>query len=234
MFIDMEGAVDPEYAKHLGVNLDTLVYSVPEHGEQVFEVVRMGLDEMSVIVVDSVASLVPKAELEEGPAGESLALQARMMSRELRKTNSPLRKTRCVLLFVNQTRQSIGSYYSGSVTPGGVALEFYSTVRLKLSKTSSIKEGETIVGHIVDAFTYKNKIAPPLRTTSFGIIYGRGIDESFSIFESAIQKEIITRKGSTYVLDDDRKWTGRMRAVAAIREDKELMSELVGRLMSNG
>jgi len=228
-FIDAEHAFSREYAENLGVDLDELLISQPDFGEQALEIcdtlVRSGA--LSVVVVDSVAALVPRAEL-EGEMGDShVGLQARLMSQALRKIAGSVAQSKTLIIFVNQIREKIGVMFgSPETTPGGRALKFWSSVRLQLSPRQSIKEGNESIGRRVDARIVKNKVAPPFRRCEFDIIYGQGISQEGCILDEALELKLLEKSGSWFTYGDESIGQGRNKAVEFLKEHKDLRDEL--------
>lgn len=206
-FIDAEHALDPEYAKALGVDIDELLLSQPDTGEQALEVTDMLVKSgsLDVIVVDSVAALVPRAEL-EGDMGDShVGLQARLMSQALRKITGSIQKSNTLVIFINQIRMKIGVMFgSPETTTGGNALKFYSSVRLDIRRVGAIKEGDEIVGNETRVKVVKNKMAPPFKVVDFQILYGKGINRMAEIIEYAVKKGTIEKAGSWYSFEGDK------------------------------
>ncbi len=232
-FIDAEHALDPRYAKNLGVDLDNLLISQPDTGEQALEIaetlVRSGA--LDVIVVDSVAALVPRAEI-EGEMGDShMGLQARLMSQALRKLTATVAKSMTSLIFINQLRMKIGVMFGNpETTTGGRALKFYATVRLDIRRIASIKDGANIVGNRTRVKVVKNKLAPPFREAEFDIIYGKGIGRLADIVELATAHEIVRRSGTWYSYEDERLGQGRDRACEFLVENQDVYSEIEQKL----
>lgn len=228
-FIDAEHALDPTYAKNLGVNIDELLLSQPDSGEQALEICEILLRSgaLDVIVIDSVAALVPRAEL-EGEMGDShVGLQARLMSQALRKITGVISKTRTVVIFINQLREKIGVMFGNpEVTPGGRALKFYSSVRLDIRKIDSIKEGTEVVGNRVKVRVVKNKVAPPFKSAEFDIMYGKGISKEGSILDVGTELGIINKSGSWYSYGGERIGQGRENAKLFLAQSQDLMSKI--------
>jgi len=232
-FIDAEHALDPVYAKKLGVDVENLLISQPDTGEQALEIaealVRSGA--IDVIVIDSVAALVPKAEI-EGDMGDShVGLQARLMSQALRKLTGIISKSKTLAIFINQLREKVGVVYgSPEVTTGGRALKFYSTIRLDVRKVESLKQGNEIVGNRTRAKVVKNKIAPPFRTAEFDIMYGEGISREGSILDLAVEQKIVQKSGAWFSYGDTRLGQGRENAKDFLKANPELAKEIENRI----
>lgn len=229
VYIDAEHSLDPAYAEAIGVNLAKLYISQPDHAEQALEIsealIRSGA--IDIIVIDSVAALVPRAEI-EGEIGEQfMALQARLMSQTLRRLNTAISKSKTVAIFVNQVREKLGVMFGNpEVTPGGRALKFYSTVRIEIRKSDSIKEGETILGTSVKAKIVKNKVAPPYKEAYFDIIYGKGISKIGCILDAATQYDIIKKSGTWYTYKEERIAQGRKNSIEFLETKPELVKEI--------
>ena len=229
-FIDAEHAMDPEYAKNLGVNLDELLVSQPDSGEQSLEIaetlVRSGA--LDIIVVDSVAALVPRAEL-EGEMGDShMGLQARLMSQALRKLTGTVSRSNTTVLFVNQIREKIGVMFGNpETTPGGRALKFYSSVRIDIRRITSLKEGTDIVGNRTRVKIVKNKVAPPFKSTEFDIMYGKGISKEGDIIDLAIKGDIIEKTGAWFSYGEMKIGQGRENAKHYLQENEDIYSEVI-------
>ena len=228
-FIDAEHALDPAYAKNLGVNTEELLLSQPDSGEQALEICEILLKSaaLDVIVVDSVAALVPRAEL-EGEIGDSfIGLQARLMSQALRKLTGLVSKTKTIVIFINQLREKIGIMFGNpEVTPGGRALKFYSSVRLDIRKIDSIKNGTEIVGNRVRVKVVKNKVAAPFKIAEFDIMYGKGISKEGSVVDMGTELEIINKSGSWYSYKGERIGQGRENAKMFLMQNPKLMEEI--------
>lgn len=232
-FIDAEHALDPDYAQKLGVNIDELLLSQPDTGEQALEItealVRSGAIDM--IVIDSVAALVPKAEI-EGEMGDShMGLQARLMSQALRKLSGIINKSNCIAIFINQVREKIGVMFGNpETTTGGRALKFYSSVRLEVRRAESIKQGNDIVGNRTKIKVVKNKVAPPFKTAEVDIMYGEGISKEGEIIDIGVEKEIVQKSGSWYAYGDDRLGQGRENAKEFLKENPEIQAEIAQKI----
>jgi recombination protein RecA len=228
-FIDAEHALDPVYAKRLGVNLDELYVSQPDTGEQALEIaealVRSGA--VDVIVIDSVAALVPKAEI-EGEMGDShVGLQARLMSQALRKLSGAISKSKAVAIFINQIREKVGVMFGNpEVTPGGRALKFYASVRLDVRRIETLKQGNDMIGNRTRVKVVKNKIAPPFKQAEFDIMYGEGISREGSILDTGASLDIISKSGAWYSLDSERLGQGRENAKQFLRDNPEIAAQI--------
>ncbi|QEK12214.1 recombinase RecA [Crassaminicella thermophila] len=232
-FIDAEHALDPVYAKNLGVNIDELVVSQPDTGEQALEIcealVRSGA--IDVIVVDSVAALVPKAEI-QGDMGDShVGLQARLMSQALRKLAGVINKSKTSTIFINQLREKVGVMFGNpETTTGGRALKFYASVRLDVRRVESIKQGEDIVGNRTRVKVVKNKVAPPFKIAEFDIMYGTGISREGGILDCAVKKDIIKKAGSWYSYEEQKMGQGRENAKQFLIENPEICLEIENKI----
>ena len=228
-FIDAEHALDPVYAKHLGVDIDNLIVSQPDTGEQALEIaealVRSGA--IDIIVVDSVAALVPKAEI-DGDMGDShVGLQARLMSQALRKLAGVLNKSNTAIIFINQLREKVGIMFGNpETTPGGRALKFYASVRLDIRKAENLKQDGEVFGNRVRVKVVKNKVAPPFREAEFDIIYGKGISKSGNILDLGVNLDIVEKSGSWFSYNGERIGQGRENAKKYLEENPEIMAEV--------
>lgn len=228
-FVDMEHALDPAYAKRLGVNIESLLVSQPDTGEQALEItetlVRSGA--VDVVVVDSVAALVPRAEIEGDMGDASMGMQARLMSQALRKLSGAINQTKTAVIFTNQLRQKIGVMFGNpETTPGGLALKFYASVRLDVRRIQSIKVGAEIVGNRTRVRVVKNKVAPPFRTAEFDIMYNEGISKEGDIIDLATALEIIAKRGAFFSYGEIRLGQGRENAKEFLRQNPELCKEI--------
>ena len=228
-FIDAEHALDPVYAKKLGVNINELLLSQPDTGEQALEICEalVRSEAMSIIVIDSVAALVPQAEI-EGEMGDShVGLQARLMSQALRKLSGAINKTNTICIFINQLREKVGIMFGNpETTPGGRALKFYSSVRLDIRKGEQIKSGDTVVGNKVNIKVVKNKVSPPFRTASVDIMYGEGISREGEIVDLASDIDIIDKSGAWYSYNGEKIGQGKENVKAFLRNNVELKTEI--------
>ena len=235
-FVDAEHALDPVYAKKLGVNIDDLLISQPDAGEQALEIadtlVRSGA--ISVLVIDSVAALVPRAEL-EGDMGDShMGLQARLMSQALRKLTSSISKSNCLVIFINQIRQKIGIMFGNpETTSGGNALKFYASVRLDIRRIGAIKDKDDIIGNQTRVKVVKNKVAPPFRTVEFDIMYGEGISKNGEIVDLGVAAEIVEKSGSWFSYNEQRIGQGRENVKKFLAENSEIAKEIEDRIKGN-
>ena len=228
-FIDAEHALDPVYAKHLGVDIDNLIVSQPDTGEQALEIaealVRSGA--IDIIVVDSVAALVPKAEIDGDMGDAHVGLQARLMSQALRKLAGVLNKSNTAIVFINQLREKVGIMFGNpETTPGGRALKFYASVRLDIRKTENLKQDGEGFGNRVRVKVVKNKVAPPFREAEFDIIYGKGISKSGNILDLGVNLDIVEKSGSWFAYDGTRIGQGRENAKKYFEENPEIMAEV--------
>ncbi len=228
-YIDAEHAMDPVYAKAIGLDIDELLISQPDTGEQGLEIADMLIRSgaIDVIVIDSVAALTPRAEI-EGEMGDShVGLQARLMSQALRKLTGTLSKSRTIAVFINQLREKIGVVYgSPEVTPGGRALKFYSSIRLEIRRVESIKDGAEIVGNRTRVKVVKNKCAPPFRSAEFDIVYGKGISREGSILDVAVDLGVVKKSGAWYTYEGEQLGQGRENAKQFLRSTPEMLVEL--------
>jgi recombination protein RecA len=234
-FIDAEHAMDPQYARRIGVNTDDLLVSQPDHGEQALEIaellVRSGA--LDVVAVDSVAALTPKAEI-EGEMGDShVGLQARLMSQALRKLAGTLNRTDTICIFTNQLREKIGVMFGNpETTPGGRALKFYSSVRLDIRRIETLKDGVEAFGNRVRVKVVKNKVAPPFKQAEFDIIYGAGIPWEGTLLDTGIDRKIVQKSGSFFSFEDERLGQGRQNATAFLREHPDLGQKILAKLQA--
>jgi recombination protein RecA len=235
-FIDAEHAFDPKYAKALGINIDELLVSQPDNGEQALEIaetlIRSGA--LDVVVIDSVAALVPKAEL-EGEMGDShMGLQARLMSQALRKLTAIVNKTSTCVIFINQIRDKIGVMFGNpETTTGGRALKFYASIRVEIRRIGSIKKGEEVTGNRTSVKVVKNKLAPPFRKAEFNIMYGVGISKVAEVLDLAVEMDIIQKRGSWYRYNGDPIGQGTDAAMQYLNEDKRLFNEIFEMVKKN-
>ena len=235
-FIDAEHALDPVYAKHLGVDIDNLIVSQPDTGEQALEIaealVRSGA--LDVIVIDSVAALVPKAEI-DGDMGDShIGLQARLMSQALRKLAGAINKSKCVIVFINQLREKVGVMFGNpETTAGGRALKYYASVRLDIRKIENIKQDGEVVGNRARVKVVKNKVAPPFREAEFDIVYGKGISKSGNILDIAVNLDIIEKSGSWFSYNGERIGQGRENVKQYLEDNQDIMNEVEDKIRAN-
>jgi recombination protein RecA len=229
-FIDAENALDPEYAKNLGCNSDDLLVSQPDSGEQALDILQKLLETaaLDVIVIDSVAALVPKAELDGQIGDVTVGLQARLMSQALRKLSGPINKSRTCVVFINQIREKIGVMFgSPETTPGGRALKFYSSVRLDIRRIAAIKEGTDMTGNRTRVKVVKNKVAPPFKMTEFDIMYGKGISYSGDLLDLALQGGVVEKMGSWFSYKGDKIAQGREKVKVLLDTDEKLMKSVL-------
>ena len=229
-FIDAEHALDPEYAKRIGVKVKELLISQPDSGEEALQIlenlVRSGL--LSVVVVDSVAALTPRAEIEGEIGDQQIGLQARLMSQALRKLTAVASKSHTIIVFINQIRSQIGTVMWGNpeTTPGGRALKFYASVRLDIRRIAQIKKGEEVIGNRTRVKVVKNKVAPPFKMTEFDILYGQGISYENDIITAALKYGVITKTGNTFTFEGEKLGVGQDAARVRLVEDKKLLREV--------
>ena len=227
-FIDAEHALDPVYAKAIGVNTDELLVSQPDHGEQALEIAEALINSgaVDIIVIDSVAALVPQQEIEGGMGDSHMGVQARLMSQALRKLAGAINKTNCILIFINQLRSKIGVMYGNpETTTGGNALKFYASVRIDIRKSETLKNGSEAYGNRVKAKVVKNKVAPPFKVAEFEILYGSGISKSTEIVDLAIELGIVEKSGSFFTYGDT-KIQGKDKTKAYLESNPDIMAEL--------
>ena len=228
-FIDAEHAIDPVYAKNLGVDIDELILSQPDSGEQALEIaemlVRSGV--IDLIVIDSVAALVPQVELDGEMGDAAVGLQARLMSKALRKLSGVMNKTNCTVIFINQLREKIGVMYGNpETTTGGRALKFYSSVRVEIRRSEQIKQNGEIVGNKANIKVVKNKVAPPFKTTQVDIIYGKGISRNGEILDLAVEGDIVEKSGAWYAYNGEKIGQGRENAKNFLLEHPAIFAEV--------
>jgi len=228
-FIDAEHAIDPEYAKRLGVNVDELILSQPDSGEQAMEIVEILIKSQSVdlVVVDSVAALVPQAELDGEMSDAQVGAQARLMSKALRKITGLLNKSECSIIFINQLREKVGIMFGNpETTPGGRALKFYSTIRLDVRKGEALKNGSEIIGNVVNIKVVKNKVASPFKTASVDLVYGLGINKEGEVLDLAASNEVVKKSGAWYDYGGERIGQGREAAKKYLLEHNDVLIEI--------
>lgn len=235
-FIDAEHAIDPVYAKNLGVNIEELLLSQPDSGEQGLEIcemlVRSGA--IDLIVVDSVAALVPQAELDGEMGDAHVGLQARLMSKAMRKMSGAMNKGECTVIFINQLREKVGiSYGSPETTPGGRALKFYSSIRLDIRKSEATKVGSDVVGNKVNVKVVKNKVAPPFKVATVDIVYGEGISYVAEVIDLAVDYDIILKAGAWFSYNGDKLGQGKENAKAFLKENPDIFKEIEEKVLEN-
>jgi len=233
-FIDAEHALDPEYARRIGVNVNDLLISQPDNGEQALDIVEALVNSGSInmIVVDSVAALVPKAEIEGDMGDQHMGRQARLMSQALRKLTAIISRSNCTVIFINQIRMKIGVVFGNpETTTGGNALKFYSSVRVEVRRSAQIKKGEDIVGNRTKVKIVKNKVAPPFRTAEFDIMYNEGISATGDILDTGVKYEVITKKGNSYTYGEVKLGVGREPAKAYLKADQKMQAEVAKGIM---
>jgi len=233
-FIDVEHALDAEYAKKIGVDIENLFISQPDTGEQALEIVEslVRSNALDCVVIDSVAALVPQAEIEGEMGDQQVGLQARLMSKALRKLTGVISKTKTSVIFINQIREKIGVMFGNpETTPGGRALKFYSSVRLEVRRHENVKQGTENIGSRVKVKVVKNKIAPPFKTANFDILFGSGIYKEGSIIEAALEYEVIKKSGSWYSFGDNRLGQGADNCAQILSANPEMKDEIVRKII---
>ncbi len=233
-FIDAEHALDPEYAKNLGVDIDELLVSQPDYGEQALEITEMLVRSgaIDVVVVDSVAALVPKHEIDGAMGDATVGMQARLMSQALRKLAGVINKTNTTIIFINQLREKIGVMFGNpETTTGGRALKFFSSMRIDVRKVESIKSGDQILGNRTRAKIVKNKVAPPFKQAEFDIMYGKGISKSGDVLDCAVEAKILEKAGSWYSFDGSRIGQGRENVKNYLEENPAVLDRIEGLLL---
>lgn len=228
-YVDAEHALDPEYAQKIGVNIDELFISQPDTGEQALEIVEtlVRSNAVDIIVIDSVAALTPKAEIEGEMGDTHIGLQARLMSQALRKLAAIVSKSKTTVIFINQIRMKIGVMFGNpETTPGGNALKFYSSVRIEIRRSAQIKQAETIIGNRTKVKIVKNKVAPPFRSCEFDIMYNEGISISGDLIDVGTQMEVIKKNGNNYYFNEEKLGLGRENAKLALRQNPDLTKKI--------
>lgn len=228
-FIDAEHALDPEYAKKIGVDVNNLLISQPDTGEQALEILEtlVRSNAVDVVVIDSVAALVPRAEIEGEMGDAHMGLQARLMSQALRKLTGIVSKTKTVVIFINQTRQKIGVFFGNpETTTGGNALKFYSSVRVEIRRSAQIKQGEKVIGNRVKVKIVKNKVAAPFRTTEFDIMYNEGISTAGDLLDVGVEQKVVQKSGNSYSFGEEKMGVGREKVKAYLKENPKLMKQI--------
>ena len=234
-FIDAEHAIDPVYAKNLGVDINELILSQPDNGEQALEIVEMLANSggVNLIIVDSVAALVPQAELDGEMGDSSVGLQARLMSKAMRKIAGILNKKECAVIFINQLREKVGVMYGNpETTSGGRALKFYASVRIDIRRTEAIKQGADIIGNTCRVKIVKNKVSPPFKQCEIDIIYGQGISKEGEILDRAVELGLIKKAGSWFEYNGNKIAQGRDAAKLYIKENEDIANELLEKIKS--
>lgn len=235
-FIDAEHALDPVYARALGVDVDNLLVSQPDDGEQALDILDalVRSSALDVIVVDSVAALTPRSEIEGDMGASSVGVQARLMSQALRKLSGVINQSQCVVIFINQLRQKIGVIYGNpETTTGGLALKFYSSVRIDVRRGQQIKEKSNVVGNHIKCKVVKNKVAPPFKVAEFDILYGKGISREGEIVDIGVSLDIIDKSGSWFSYDGNRIGQGKENACRFLSENPDIREEIAAKIMQN-
>ncbi len=232
-FIDAEHALDTSYAEQLGVDVDNLLISQPDFGEQALEIaeILMRSGGIDVIVVDSVAALVPRAEIDGNVGDQHVGLQARLMSHAMRKFTGVLKRTNTVLIFINQIRMKIGVMFGNpETTTGGNALKFYSSIRIDIRRSTQIKDGQDIIGNRTKVKVVKNKVAPPFKTAEFDIVYGEGISKTGDLLDLGVEQDIVDKSGAWYSYQDERIGQGRENAKTFLKEHPDMIADIENKL----
>lgn len=235
-YIDAENALDPQYAEALGVNIDDLLLSQPDSGEEGLEIADALISSGAVdlVIVDSVAALVPRAEIDGDMGDTHVGLQARLMSQALRKLSGEINKTKTIAIFINQIREKVGVMFGNpETTPGGRALKFYSSVRLEVRRAEQLKQGQDIVGNKTKIKVVKNKVAPPFRVAEVDIMYGEGISKEGELIDIASELDIVQKSGSWYSYNEERLGQGRENAKVFMRENQEMAQEITAKIRAH-
>lgn len=233
-FVDAEHALDPDYAKRLGINVNDLLISQPDTGEQALEIVEtlVRSNAVDVLVVDSVAALVPQKEIEGDMGDQHMGLQARLMSQALRKLSAIISKTKTVVIFINQIRNKIGVFFGNpETTSGGNALKFYSSIRIEVRRSAQIKQAEKVIGNRVKAKVVKNKVAPPFKSCEFEIMYNEGISVAGDLIDLGVKYDIVKKAGNSYSFEDAKLGMGRERAKKALKQDQKTRDKLRDKIL---
>jgi recombination protein RecA len=229
-FVDAEHALDPEYARRIGVKIDDLLISQPDSGEQALQIVESLVKSgtVDIIIIDSVAALTPQAEIEGEIGDQFIGLQARLMSQAMRKLNSVIAKTNCVVIFINQIRMKIGMMFGNpETTPGGKALKFYASVRIELKRTAQIKKGEEAIGNRVKVKVVKNKVAPPFQSAEFDIMFNEGISYEGDLVNAGLKYGVIKKSASTLIYENEKLGVGTEKAKEFLRQNKPITKKLL-------
>lgn len=235
-FVDAEHALDPGYAKNLGVDIENLIISQPDTGEQALEITEalVRSNAVDLIIIDSVAALVPKAEIDGEMGAAQIGLQARLMSQALRKLTGAINKSKCTVVFINQLREKVGIMFGNpETTTGGRALKFYSSVRLDIRRIKGIQQGDDYIGNRTRVKVVKNKVAPPFKVVEFDIMYGQGISKSGVILDSAVDEDIVEKAGSWYSYNGEKLGQGRENVKTYLEENEDILHEIEEKLREN-